>query len=117
MSDITHTTWAASLAQLAASRSVEATRRKFNPRPPGSIQAGSATETVLAILREQPARYFTAGDLMACTGRSHPAVSWAPLYLQREGLIRAVGDSRNERWLRYTASAEATNSHGSARRA
>ena len=75
---------------------------RFNPKPPGVIQPGSATDAVLAILREHRGRFFTAGELIEATGRSHAATSWALMYLRAQGLIEAVEDSaRNPRFLRY----------------
>lgn len=84
---------------------------KFNPRPPGVIRPGSATDLVYQALRAQPARYFTCGDLIEVTKRSHAAVSWALIYLRRHRLVRVVGDtSRNRNYLRYGFIKE--NPHG-----
>lgn len=73
---------------------------RFNPRPPGVLQGGAA-EQVLRVLQDNPTRYFTCEDLRKRTGRTHAAVSWALLYLRRNGWIEACTDSRNEKWNRY----------------
>lgn len=78
-----------------------APRKRFNPRPPGVIQRGSATDAVLAFLRES-GRFHTMAQIMWKTGRSHSAVSWALIRLRAWGLVRTIGDtSRNSRYLRY----------------
>lgn len=75
---------------------------RFNPRPPGVIQPGSASEAVLKVLNEQPGRFYTCQQLIEKTGKSHAAVSWACIYLRDQGLVRAVSDgARNPRFLRY----------------
>lgn len=75
---------------------------RFNPRPAGVIRDGSATDLVLAFLRAHPGRYFTNGQLIDATGRSHAAVSWACIYLRQQGLIDSVADeSRNPKYMRY----------------
>ena len=75
---------------------------RFNPRPPGVIQPGSASEAVLKVLNEQPGRFYTCQQLMQKTGKSHAAVSWACIYLRDQGLVQAVSDgARNPRFLRY----------------
>ena len=75
---------------------------RYNPRPPGVIQPGSASEAVLQVLREQPGRFFTCQQLIEKTGKSHAAVSWACIYLRDQGLVQAVTDgARNPRFLRY----------------
>jgi hypothetical protein len=75
---------------------------RFNPRPPGVIREGSATEAVLTILRESPGRFFVCEQLIKQTGRTHAAVSFALLYLRDQSLIEAYPDAtRNPRFLRY----------------
>jgi len=94
--------WA--VTQLTNIQPVERKVPKFNPRPPGVIHAGSASEALLQILRANPTTYFTHGRLMELSGRSHAAVSWGLKYLREQGLVKSVGDtSRNERWLKYAA--------------
>lgn len=98
--------WASLVGALSAATSTPASRpQRFNPRPAGFIQPGGATEKVLAVLRAEPARFWTAGQIEAAVGRSRSAVSWALLYLRDRGLIDVVGDgTRNSRYLRYTSS-------------
>ena len=75
---------------------------RYNPRPPGVIQPGGASEAVLQILSATPGRFFTAQQLIQATGRSHAAVSFALLYLRDQGRIEAFPDTaRNPRFLRY----------------
>ncbi len=75
---------------------------RFNPRPAGVIQAGSASEAVLELLRTHPQRFFTCGELIRRTNRTHAAVTWACLYLRSQGLVQASSDgARNPRFLRY----------------
>lgn len=86
---------------------LEAARRqqkpaRYNPRPPGVIQPGSASDLILRILAGNPGRFFTAQQLIRETGRTHAAVSFALLYLRDQGRIEAFPDaSRNPRFLRY----------------
>lgn len=75
---------------------------RYNPRPAGVIQPGSASDAVLSILSESPGRFFTCEQLIRATGRSHAAVSFALLYLRDQGRIEAFPDAaRNPRFLRY----------------
>lgn len=76
---------------------------RFNPRPPGVIREGSATEAVLLFLRSSPG-LRTEAQIRWATGRSHAAVSWALLRLRQWKKVRCVQDpARNSRWLRYAA--------------
>lgn len=74
-----------------------------NPRPPGVVREGSATDDVLRVLSEHPTRYFTYGELRTrCPSHSHAALSWGLLRARRFGLVLVLGDeSRNARYLRY----------------
>lgn len=76
-------------------------RRRHNPRPPGVIRDGSATESVLALLETQPRRWWTHGQVMALTGRSTKAVGFALLYLRQLELVDVEPDGRNARYFRY----------------
>lgn len=74
---------------------------RFNPRPPGVIREGSASDAVLKILAESPG-FKTEAQLMWITKRSHSAISWACLFLKRHGLIEERPDTtRNSRYLKY----------------
>ena len=80
----------------------EPAKVRFNPRPPGVIQPGSASEAVLHILRSNPGRFYVCKQLIKETGRTHAAVSFALLYLRDQGLIEAFPDAaRNPRYMRY----------------
>lgn len=74
---------------------------RYNPRPPGVIREGSATDAVLKILQSHPKRYFTCGDLITRTKQTHAAVSWSLIYLRRLGVIETAKDHRQDNWLRY----------------
>lgn len=75
---------------------------RYNPRPPGVIQPGSASDLILRILSESPGRFFTCEQLICSTGRTHAAVSFGLLYLRDQGLIDAFPDAaRNPRYMRY----------------
>lgn len=97
--------WVAQQIRQAADRAdlLPAPAPRFNPRPPGVIREGSATDEVLAILANFPNRYFTYGDLRGLLSeRSHASMSWALLYLRRVGLVQVIGDgARNPQYLRY----------------
>ena len=60
---------------------------RFNPRPRGRIQPGSAAEAVLGLLQEQPERLFWRHQIINITGRSRKAVDWALLFLEALGRI------------------------------
>lgn len=76
-------------------------RRRHNPRPPGVIRDGSASEAVLALLETQPRRWWTHGQIMALTGRSTKAIGFALLYLRQLELVDVEHDARNARYFRY----------------
>lgn len=81
-------------------------KQQFNPRPKGSIQAGSATDVVLAFLQETH-RFHTMAQIIWKTGRTHSAVSWALIRLREWGKVEAIEDpSRNARYFRYRARKE-----------
>lgn len=89
------------LAQMAA-RNKEPEAQRFNPRPPGVIQPGSATEDVLVFLRSWPAKFHTRAAIIIGTGRTQKSVDWALLFLRSQKIIEcAHGDGRNSLYLRY----------------
>lgn len=76
---------------------------RFNPRPPGVIREGSASDAVLKFLIEAGG-FKTEAQILWKVRRSHSAVSWACLYLLRQGLIEARPDVlRNSRYKKYRA--------------
>lgn len=96
--------WIASqLLRMADGRSaMKLEQPRYNPRPPGVIREGSATDAVLAFLQAHPMRFFTNGQIIQATGKTDKAVSWALLYLRSQGHIECTPDAgRNERYLRY----------------
>jgi hypothetical protein len=76
---------------------------RYNPRPAGVIRPGSATDRVLAIFQANPKQWLSHANLAWHTGLSHKPMSWALIYLQRQGLIEAStgDDERNSRYCRY----------------
>lgn len=73
----------------------------FNPRPPGVIRKGSATEAVYKLLKAHPHMAYTHGQIVALTGRSPKAVDWGVLFLRRREMIMCFGDPRNSRYWVY----------------
>jgi len=74
-----------------------------NPRPAGVIRQGSASEAVLLALQAARGQYLTHAQIMARTGRTQKALSWALIFLHSQGHIqRAPDDSRNGRYFRYS---------------
>ncbi len=75
---------------------------RFNPRPPGVIRDGSATQAVFAFLDQRRGVFFTRLQIVTATGRSERAVDWALLFLKAQQKCKAVEDiNRNPRYLRY----------------
>lgn len=82
---------------------------RANPRPPGVIRPGSASEAVLAFLADQTGQSFTRWELIAATGRSRKAVDAALDFLGRAGMIVRHEDCTPMRFA--TASSLATTTH------
>lgn len=84
-------------------------RVRFNPRPAGQVQTGSATDAVLQLMRTAPTRRWRRAQLIAITRRSDSAVDWALLYLREQGLIccndGGVGGRQWVYWLAATVEA------------
>jgi hypothetical protein len=93
--------WGRMFARLAL-KDLEPKIARYNPRPAGMIQQGSATDQVFEILLANPGVYFTAGALIRLSNRSRPAVSWALLYLRAQGRVATASDDhRRVGYLRY----------------
>ena len=76
---------------------------RFNPRPAGVIREGSTSDLVLKYLCESGG-FKTECQILWKVRRSHSAVSWSLLYLQRQGLVEGRRDpTRNSRYLKYRA--------------
>lgn len=85
----------------------ETARAGFNPRPPGVLQAGSATRAVLAFLRERPGVYFSCNQLLLAVARSPKSVDWALRMLRSLDCVEVRRDeSRNPRYFRYCFKAQ-----------
>lgn len=103
--------WGVMTTQLAEQRpSVD--RPRFNPRPPGSIQPGSATEVVLIQLRRNPDRWCSKLSIVWHTGRTGKSVDWALLFLRKLGLIEAQPDGIRAHALRYRITVEGMREGG-----
>lgn len=89
------------LASLPGSLHLEHPR--YNPRPPGVIRPGSATDRVLVVFNSNPKAWLSHANIRWHTGLGHKPMSWALIYLQRIGLIEAStgDDARNSRYCRY----------------
>ena len=74
---------------------------RYNPRPPGIIRKGSATEAVLLALQSSPGMFLTFGQILARSKRTDKAVSWGLIYLRSQGRIEVSGDPRSDRYRRY----------------
>lgn len=84
-------------------------QKRFNPRPTGVIRQGLSRETVLVFLRTTPG-FKTEAQIRWKTGLSHSKVSWALLYLRRNGLVEAMQDTtRNSRYCKYRATEAGRN--------
>lgn len=92
------------LQQLAsATHKPTEVKQRFNPRPPGVIREGSASEAVLMVLRSHKG-FLTCGQLVFATKRNERTVAWSLIYLRSQGLIEAAPDARrSRRYLRYRA--------------
>ena len=99
--------WASMITTLGALPQREPGRpTRLNPRPPGVIRPGSATEAVLRFLQEHPGRLFRHQQIVQNCGRSKVAVDWGLAYLRKQGLVDAIPDPlRNARYMRYRAKA------------
>jgi hypothetical protein len=76
---------------------------RYNPRPAGVIRPGSSTDLVLSIFQSNPKLWLSHANLVWHTNLNHKRMSWALIYLQRQGLIEAStgDDERNSRYARY----------------
>jgi hypothetical protein len=94
--------WQAVVQQVLTQTAPAPTPPRFNPHPPGQIQAGSGTDAVLKFLAQAPDRWHTRSQIILRTGRSGKAIDWAISFLIQQQLIRAVQDAtRNPRYRRF----------------
>lgn len=77
---------------LRCSVTMDRPQMPVNPRPPGVVRPGSASEAVLVLMRAHPGRLFWRWQLIGSTGRSRKAVDYALLYLERTGAIDVIRD-------------------------
>ncbi|WP_377561308.1 hypothetical protein [Ottowia beijingensis] len=98
------------LRQLAqtggATTAQEARRAAFNPKPPGSVQVGSATHHVLRKMATAPAEWWAYRQL-AVGVPTRSSFHWALTLLLARGHIEASrSDPRNTRNMRYRLTPE-----------
>ena len=78
----------------------------FNPKPPGSVQIGSATHRVLRKMATAPAEWWAYREL-ATAFPSRSSFHWALTLLRERGHIEASrSDPRNTRNMRYRLTPE-----------
>jgi hypothetical protein len=77
---------------LRCSVTMDRPQMPVNPRPPGVLRPGSASEAVLALLRSHPGRMYRRWQLIGSTGRSRKSVDYALLFLERTGAIDVIRD-------------------------
>ncbi|HOB65823.1 hypothetical protein [Ottowia sp.] len=91
------------LRELARSAMREPRKSAFNPKPPGSMQTGSATYKALATLCEARGNWLSYGDILAGMGASKGrSIHWSLRLLTHRGYIEvANNDGRNPRYAMY----------------
>lgn len=93
------------LAEGNGNGTADAKRARFQPRPPGVIQPGSATDAILSVLLNTRDRYLPTTELLRRTDRSRVAISLSLIYLKENAFIEAIADDgRNCRYMRYRLS-------------
>jgi hypothetical protein len=70
---------------------------QFNPRPPGQLVDGSASDVVLKFLQKHRGVSFRYAELLKHTGCTPSALIWACSYLARQGMIEAMPDAMSGR--------------------
>lgn len=94
--------WMSHQLRMAERFSEPTSQARFNPRPPGVIRPGSATQAVLDFLRQHPGRHWSHSEIVNQTGLSPKSVDWACIFLRSKGLVICFPDSaRNPRYHRY----------------
>ena len=94
--------WMAAQAQRASAPATPG-RPPFNPRPPGQLVEGSASDIVLRFLRQHRGVSFRYAELLKHTGCTPSALVWACSFLVKQGMIDALPDAMSgRRRFRYT---------------
>lgn len=84
--------------------SLNLSQPRYNPRPPGVIRQGSATEAVLECLRAHHGQFLTHNQIMFKTRRTQKALTHGLSFLRALGMVEVSSDDgRNARYLRYRA--------------
>ncbi len=77
---------------------------RHNPRPPGSIITGGASDLIMALLRACYPEARTEKELVAATGKGRGSVSWALQSLINMNRVKSIADyRRNGLYLRTRA--------------
>lgn len=98
------TPWIANqLIRMADGRSaMKVEINRYNPRPPGVIREGGATDAVLTFLQAHPARFFCHHEIQTATKKTKVSIDWALCFLRAQNIIESTSDDgRNPRYLRY----------------
>lgn len=75
---------------------------RYNPRPPGVIRAGGASDAVISFLQQNPKRFYRHHEIRADVGRTKVSIDWALCYLVGIGQIEQCSDAiRNSRYKKY----------------
>lgn len=105
---MTSTPWVANqLIRMADGRSsMKLEIPRYNPRPPGVIREGGATDCVLTFLQSSPRRFYCHHEIQTGTGRTKVSIDWALCFLKSQHLIEVTSDDgRNSRYNRYRLAA------------
>lgn len=96
--------------RLLLEQSRGAKRARYNPRPAGQVQDGSATAKVLKLMRAQPQRRWRRQQLLILTGCTESAMDWALIYLRSQGTIQGLCSMHGRQWTYWLAEASAAPS-------
>jgi hypothetical protein len=89
------------LNQLTSESKAVPPRQQYNPRPPGILQSGSATNAVLNLLASTPGRYMTTAQIIWGTGRTNKSVDWGLRMLRSMNLLDLRRDDKSARNWQY----------------
>ena len=100
MTDETSTPFGSFALRQLTQGSKPATQR-FNPRPPGILQSGSATNAVRDFLTSKPGQFMTTAQIIWGTGRTNKSVDWGLRMLRSLNMLEMRRDDRSDRNWKY----------------